>query len=157
MSTCHLSTLIETEQALAYILQQALGGSSPQAMFHYMAALVKISGKTNRELVGLHVILYLLMLLQPEGDTSLELLNNNVKDHPFTLLMKCGNWVKKNISLYKSQWLTLHTANISLSFRVEKYTHTSSFPDIKVWVKISMGDSATSSLSACQHKACGLA
>lgn len=63
-------------------------------MFHYMAALGKISGKTNRELVRLHVILYLLMLLQPEGDTSLELLNNNVKDHPFTLLWQINVAIK---------------------------------------------------------------
>lgn len=52
------------------------------------------SGKTNQELVGLLVIPYLLRLLQPEGDTSLELPNKKVKDHPFTPShMQCGNQI----------------------------------------------------------------
>lgn len=73
------------------MLQQEMGGSSPQGIFHYAAVLGKISGKTNQELVGPHVILYLLMLFEPGGDASLELLNNNVKDHPLMVLIKQGN------------------------------------------------------------------
>lgn len=57
----------------------------------YTAALGKMCGKTNYELAGLCVILYLLMLLQLEGDTALELLNNKVRGRPFTPLMKSGN------------------------------------------------------------------
>lgn len=79
---------------------QTLGGSSLQAMFHYVAVLGKKKKKKNHwenkpELAELHVILFLLMLLQPEGDTSLELLNNNMKNHLIVPLMKCGNFVKK--------------------------------------------------------------
>lgn len=48
-------------------------------------------GKTNYELAGLCVILYLLMLLQREGDTALELLNNKVRGRPPMPLMKSGN------------------------------------------------------------------
>lgn len=54
-------------------------------------------GKKNHwenkpELAGLYVILFLLMLLQAEGDTSLGLLNNNMKNYLITLLMECGNY-----------------------------------------------------------------
>ena len=67
------------------------------------------------------------MLLQAEGDTSLGLLNNNMKNHLITLLMKCSNYVKKCIPVViqntQSQWLTLHMAIISLNFRGEKSAH----------------------------------
>lgn len=80
---------------MIHSLQQALGGSSPQAMFHYVAVFGGgESGWENKpELTGLHVILFLLMLLQAEGDTSLGSLNNNMKSHLITLLKKCGNYV----------------------------------------------------------------
>lgn len=55
----------------------------------------KIAGKTNQSSTELHVILFLLMLPQSEGHAHLGMLNNNVKTHLITLLMKCGDYVKK--------------------------------------------------------------
>lgn len=36
------STVLEAQHGHAYVLQPPLGGSSPQAMFHYRAALGKV-------------------------------------------------------------------------------------------------------------------
>ena len=68
-------------------VQQALGGSRPQAIYYYVVVFGRggggITGKQKVELAVLHVILFLLMLLQAESNTSLGLLNNNkMKNHP---------------------------------------------------------------------------
>lgn len=56
-------------------------------MFYYVAVLGKIARKTNQSLK------FLLMLLQPVGDTSLGLLTNHMKNRLIALFMKCDSYV----------------------------------------------------------------
>lgn len=148
-------------------MQQAKGGNRLPTEFPFQTegfqqiicdSLGKISGKTNW---GLQVSMLSYFCWCCFRQRATHLWDNQIiqwgKKHPITLLMKWGNYASASLYNTHKPVVDITYANYFFKLYGERNPHTSSFPGIQVWVKISMGNSATSSLTAYQHKACGLA
>lgn len=74
---------------MIYSAQNGLGSSCAQDVLLCGSLGEKRNCKENKpELEGLPVSQLLLMLLQPEGDTSLGLLTNHMKNHLIPIFLK---------------------------------------------------------------------